>query len=350
MGPVSTSSGRSIVSDPPASAVPDSEADYIEGEWSESAGDAEAEVITLECSSGRGQRLDRFLAANLGDVSRTRIQHWIELGAVWSAARVLTAKSRLTGDEIVFVRPLPREADGSFVADPVPVDVVAESDHYLVVNKPAGLVVHPAAGNWRNTLLNGLLYRWPQQAELPRAGIVHRLDKDTSGLMVVARSEAARMSLIAQLKDRTMSRRYLALVAGKVKQGGEIDAPVGRHPRVRTRMAVVSANAGRPALTHFEPLAEGLIGQLPVTLVECRLQSGRTHQIRVHMAHRGWPLLGDELYGGPRLAIDRQALHAYQLGFVDPADGREVRWRVPLPQDMLDALVTVAINPASLFS
>lgn len=342
--------GKPIMSDLPANALPDSEADYIEGEWGDSGSDADADadVLTLVCSGGRGQRLDRFLAANLSDVSRTRIQHWIELGAVWSSARVLTAKSRLTGDETVYVRPLPREADGSFVADPVPVRVVAESAHYLVINKPAGLVVHPAAGNWRNTLLNGLLFHWPQLAELPRAGIVHRLDKDTSGLMVVARTEMARMALIAQLKDRSMSRRYLALVAGRVKQGGEIDAPVGRHPRQRTRMAVVSASTGRSALTRFEPLAEGLIGQLPVTLVECRLQTGRTHQIRVHMAHRGWPLLGDELYGGPRLAIDRQALHAYQLGFVDPADSREVRWQVPMPQDMLDALVLAGINLSGL--
>lgn len=324
-------------------------ADYIEGEWEEPGSD-EA-VLSIDCAAGAGERLDRFLASRLPDISRTRLQHWIELGSVWCESRLLSAKTRLLGHEIILVKPLPREADQSFVPDSVELDVVAESAEYLVINKPAGLVVHPGAGNWRNTLLNGLIHHWPAQAQLPRAGIVHRLDKDTSGLLVVARTEHARNSLTEQLKLRTMSRRYLALVKGRIAHDGEVEAPIGRDPSLRTRMAVARANTGKAALTHYRPLAlgqsipqvdlpggrpTGRAGETAVTLIECRLQTGRTHQIRVHMAHIKHPILGDALYGGPLGLIARQALHAYRLGFADPIDGGARYWRAPPPPDFAE--------------
>lgn len=298
----------------------------------------------IDAAPGIGERVDRFLAHTLTDVSRTRIQHWLKLGGIWCETRAISAKTRLLGNERLFVRPLPLEADQSFVADPVDVCVVEANPHYFVISKPAGLVVHPAAGNWRNTLLNGLLFHWPEQAELPRAGIVHRLDKDTSGLMVVARSERARQSFIEQLRDRSMSRRYLALAQGRLLQQTEVDAPIGRHPAQRTRMAVVDRGTGKPAQTEFRPLAWGRLGARDLTLLECRLRSGRTHQIRVHLSHRGMPLLGDALYGGDASVFPRQALHAFRLGFIDPGDQRPRHWRLPPPADLLAMLDTCGIG------
>ena len=309
--------------------------DYIEGEWDDPGVDPP--VLTVPCVEGYGQRLDRFLASRLPDVSRTRLQRWIELGSVWCESRVLSANSRLLGSEIVFVKPLPREADQSFVADPIELEVVAITEHYMVINKSAGLVVHPGAGNWRNTLMNGLIHHWPDQALLPRAGIVHRLDKDTSGLLVVARSELARQSFTEQLKDRKMSRRYLALAHGRIAAPGTVDAPIGRDPEQRTRMAVVRASTGKAAFTSYTPLAQGSIESKVISLLECRLQTGRTHQIRVHLAHIKHPILGDSLYGGAKQAIERQALHAWRLGFADPLDGALKFWKMPAPDDFLAA-------------
>ncbi len=316
--------------------------DYIEGDWDDPASDPT--VLRILCDDGAGERLDRFLASRLPEISRTRLQRWIELGSVWCETRMLSAKSRLLGSETLLVKPLPREADQSFVADPVALEVIAETQHYLVINKPAGLVVHPGAGNWRNTLLNGLIHRWPAQALLPRAGIVHRLDKDTSGLLVVARTELARQSFTDQLKDRKMSRRYLALAHGRVASAGSIEAPIGRDPSQRTRMAVVRSSSGKAALTHYVPLAQGLLESKVVSLLECRLETGRTHQIRVHLAHVKHPILGDSLYGGVRGAIERQALHAYRLGFADPADGRVKYWKMLPPSDFIAAAQACQID------
>jgi 23S rRNA pseudouridine1911/1915/1917 synthase len=318
------------------------EPDYIEGEWEEPGSDPA--VQRIDCADGAGMRLDQFLASHLPDISRTRVQRWIELGSVWCESRVLSAKSRLLGSEIVYVKPLPREADQSFVADPVALDVIAETDHYLIINKAAGLVVHPGAGNWRNTLLNGLIHRWPAQALLPRAGIVHRLDKDTSGLLVVARSELARQSFTDQLKERKMSRRYLTLAHGRIASAGSVEAPIGRDPALRTRMAVVRASYGKPALTHYLPLAQGQLEAQMISLLECRLQTGRTHQIRVHLAHIKHPILGDTLYGGTRLAIDRQALHAYRLGIADPVDSSHKSWKIAPPTDFIRASQACGID------
>ncbi|MGD9943901.1 MAG: RluA family pseudouridine synthase [Burkholderiaceae bacterium] len=302
---------------------------------------ADVEAIVLSAVSGAGQRLDRYvaeqLAPRLPGVSRTRLQHWIALGAVRCDDRVLPAKTRLTGRESIVVEPQPRDADAAFAPDPVPLDVLAEDDALLVLAKPAGLVVHPAPGNWRGTLMNGLLYHRPGLAALPRAGIVHRLDRDTSGLMVVAKTEAAMQALAAQLADRSMGRRYLALADGRCAAAGRVDAPIGRDEASRVRMAVVPASKGRAACTFYRSLAGGALGGRPVTLVECRLQSGRTHQIRVHLRSIGHPLVGDTLYGGP--AVDgfaRQALHAWRLALRHPAGGGGGCWEQPLPPDMLD--------------
>ena len=303
-------------------------ADYIEG----------GEAILLPARDAAGERVDRFvtgaLAAMGGPVSRSRVQQWLALGAVWCDERGLTASTRLAGYESIRVQPLPREADKALQPDDVPLAIVAEDDDLIVIDKPVGLVMHPAPGNWRGTILNGLLFHRPAQAGLPRAGIVHRLDKDTSGLVVVARTERAFGSLVQQLADRSVSRRYLAIVHGSAPDAGTVDAPIGRDPVSRVRMAVVPAANGRDARTHFATLARWQVEGQPVSLVECRLDTGRTHQIRVHMRSLGHPLLGDELYGGTALSIARQALHAWRLGLRHPADGSARHWISVPPADL----------------
>jgi len=308
----------------------------------EAPGDEPPSALVLEAADGVGQRVDRYLAARIEGVSRTRLQQWIALGAVHCDERALTASTRLKGDERIVVEPQPREADAAFAPDAMALEFVYEDDDLLVVDKPAGLVVHPAAGNWRGTLMNGLLHHRPALARLPRAGIVHRLDRDTSGLLVVARSERAFVSLSAQLAERSMGRRYLALALGVCRERGTIDAPIGRDPVSRVRMAVVDAERGKAARTHYERLALGRLDGRDLSLLECRLESGRTHQIRVHLRSIGHPLVGDALYGGPALAgFARQALHAWRLALRHPVDGRPMQWRSPLPAD-LRALCTAA--------
>jgi 23S rRNA pseudouridine1911/1915/1917 synthase len=313
------------------------------------APDVESASIEISASAGVGQRVDRFLAEALADrvpgLSRTRLQQWLALGAVSCAQRTLAPSTRLAGFETLQVRVLPREADQAFKPDPVPLVIVHEDDDVLVIDKQAGLVVHPAAGHWRGTLLNGLLHHRPAQALLPRAGIVHRLDKDTTGLMVVAASERALASLGAQLADRSMSRRYLALAGGAIGGPMTVDAPIGRDPRVRTRMAVVDPATGKAARTHVRPLATGQWRGVPVTLVECRLETGRTHQIRVHLQHEGHALLGDALYGGSPGVMPRQALHAWRLAFAHPDGSGQKAWRAEPPGDLTDAMRVCGIEP-----
>jgi len=306
----------------------------------------DGERLVIEGGARAGERLDRFLARTLPQFSRTRLQRWIAIGAVNCDQRPVAASTRLSGLERIEVEPQPLEAEQAFVAEPVPLVVVHEDADVLVIDKPAGLVVHPAAGNWSGTLLNGLLHRDAGQAGLPRAGIVHRLDKDTSGLMVVARNEAARMALAAQLADRSMSRRYLAIVAGRCAASGTIDAPIGRDPSNRLRMAVVEAGRGRVARTDFRRLAAGRIGTREVSLVECRLHTGRTHQIRVHLRSVGHPLLGDALYNGPTGSPwpMRQMLHAWRLSFTHPAGGRQCAFRRGPPADLVACLQVAGID------
>jgi 23S rRNA pseudouridine1911/1915/1917 synthase len=293
--------------------------------------DGPGDPVVVDARLGAGQRLDRFLASTLADVSRTRLQRWIALGAVTVDGASVLPRRLLRGPERIEVRPLPREADRSFAPDPVPLVIVHEDADLMVVDKPAGLVTHPAPGHWRGTLMNGLLHRHPDAAALPRAGIVHRLDKDTSGLMMVARSEPAYERLVASLAARRVSRRYLAAVEGRVPPRFDVDAPIGRDPRDRLRMAVVASGLGKPALTRVERLAVST-GE---SLIECRLETGRTHQIRVHLAHRGHPLVGDLTYGGrARDGFARQALHAWRLGVEHPRSGVPLRFASGVPPDL----------------
>lgn len=242
-------------------------------------------------------------------------------------------KTRLNGGETIEVEaaPLP-EMLADVPEGDIPLEIVFEDEHILVVNKQAGLVVHPGSGNWSGTLLNALLAHDPALAEVPRAGIVHRLDKDTSGLMVVAKTLMAQTDLVRQLQARTVKRHYAALVIGNPPPTGTIDEPIDRHPVQRTKMTVIAG--GREARTHFRVIErfEGC------AWVECILDTGRTHQIRVHMAHLGFPLIGDPVYGMKRqlpmaAGFNRQALHAFQLGLRHPHTGRDLLWKVPLAED-----------------
>ncbi|MEN9760353.1 MAG: Ribosomal large subunit pseudouridine synthase [Pseudomonadota bacterium] len=306
---------------------------------------ASHDLLEVDAASGAGERVDRFLARQLPRYSRTRIQRWIDQGAVRWDEQVLSCSYRLTGAETIQVEPQPIEADHAFGPEAVPLSIIHQDDALIVLDKAPGLVVHPAAGNWHGTVLNGLLHHDAKLASLPRAGIVHRLDKDTSGLMVVARTEASMLRLGQQLADRSMGRRYFALVQGAAPMTGSAEAPIGRDPVLRTRMAVVDPPRGKHARTDFRCLAStsGVFGT--VSLLECRLHTGRTHQIRVHLQHLGFPLVGDPVYGRRSdLPLARQALHAWQLSLRHPEDGREQTWRADLPEDFQRLLHQVGIE------
>lgn len=297
--------------------------------------------------SAAGERLDAVIAA-LTDLSRSRVQRLIRSGEVSLGGLVVSGRPKLVGGERVSISvqsepPLEHEPDASVV-----LNVVHEDADVFVLEKAAGLVMHPAPGARTGTLLNGLLALDQNLARLPRAGIVHRLDKDTTGLLVVARSARALTSLTSQLQARSVSRRYQALVVGTPVAGGTVDQPIGRHPVDRKRMAVRSA--GREAITHYR-IARRFKAH---TLLDVKLETGRTHQIRVHMAHQRLPLVGDSVYGGRFRApasvsealrarlrhFPRQALHAAELAFEHPGDGQRKSWQRPLPADM-QALIDV---------
>jgi len=291
-----------------------------------------------------GERLDKVLAKVFPEFSRSRLQGWIEAQRVRVDGKPAKVRQPVPLGAVIELVPdlLPEQL--AFTPEPVPLDVVYEDDALVVINKPAGVVVHPAAGNWSGTILNGLLHRYGERAAgLPRAGIVHRLDKDTSGLMVVARTLEAQTDLVRQLQARTVKRRYLALVWGNMPDQGTIDAPIGRDPRERTRMAVVAGAAGKPARTHYRRVDSTLWHGQPVSAIHCDLETGRTHQIRVHCAHIKHPLLGDPVYGHARGrrsvaalpgGFARQALHAWRLGLIHPVTGRAMQWRADVPDDM----------------
>ena len=287
-----------------------------------------------------GARLDQALAAGVPEFSRSYLQQLIEAGAVTVNGVVATkssAKVRAGDKGCIELRPTPQSQ--AFKPETIALDVVFEDEHLLVVNKPAGLVVHPAPGNWSGTLLNGLLGRDPKAMLLPRAGIVHRLDKDTSGLMVVARTRAAMDALVEMIAARDVSRQYLALAhhAWTGPRQRQVEAAVGRDPRNRLRMAVVDLThqAGKTASTGFTLLDNADKG----CWVQCTLQTGRTHQIRVHMASIGHALVGDTLYGGHAVAgMERQALHAFRLAFEHPFTQAALEFYAPLPPDMTAAL------------
>jgi 23S rRNA pseudouridine1911/1915/1917 synthase len=313
--------------------------DYSDGGGAASEPDPEAatESLQLEAREGAGDRIDRYLARVLAPVSRTRIQRWFSLGAIQLDGASVLPSRRLAGSEHIDVTPVPHEAEQAFRPDPIALSIVHEDEHLMVIDKPAGLVVHPAAGHWRGTLMNGLLHARPDSARLPRAGLVHRLDKDTSGLILVARSEAAFDRLTRALAERTVHRTYLAICAGQWPQSRTLDAPIGRDPRQRLRMAVLEPGRGRVARTHVHP-----ISQTPgYSAVCCQLDTGRTHQIRVHLASAGHPLLADALYGGPAHPhLKRQALHAVALGLHHPVTGAALQFRSPLPADLQAALTS----------
>jgi 23S rRNA pseudouridine1911/1915/1917 synthase len=301
--------------------------------------------IELTAAGAAGERLDRFLAAQLPQFSRTRLQRWIAMGAVRWDERLLDRRHRLCGLERITVEPQVIEAEQAFGPEPVPFVVHHEDSAVVVVDKSSGLVVHPAAGHWSGTLLNGLLHRYPGQSTLPRAGIVHRLDRDTSGLMVVARTESAMSILGAQLADRSMGRRYLAIVQGEAPASGDIEASLGRDPGNRLRFAVLTGAGARHARTEFRRIASGRIGARKISLIECRLHTGRTHQIRVHMKHVGMPIVGDTLYGGfADPSCPRQALHAWRLSLRHPELDRWVRWCAAPPRDITELAACAGID------
>ena len=287
-------------------------------------------------------RLDQALAKLCPQHSRSRLQHWIREGRVrLSGQAVLETKHKLWGGEMLELFEGTDERAQAAQAEAMDLDIVFEDASLIIIDKPAGLVVHPGSGNWSGTLQNALLHHAPQLENVPRAGIVHRLDKDTSGLMVVAKTLEAQTALVRQLQARSVKRYYQALVRGNLERGGTVDAPIGRHPSQRTKMAVV-AN-GKPARTHYRVVERFL----DCTLVDCALETGRTHQIRVHLMSIGHPLVGDPVYGtgasriprGP--TFGRQALHARRLGLVHPESGKSMQWKSALPEDFATILEQV---------
>lgn len=286
-------------------------------------------------------RLDQALARALPQYSRARLQSWIEEGAIEVDGRRLRAKDKVLGGERVHIE-AQLEVDEQVAAEEMPLEVVFKDRAMLVINKPPGMVVHPGAGNSRHTLQNALLALDPKLNVVPRAGLVHRLDKDTSGLLVVARTPEVHTALVAALAEREVGRHYIALCNGVLTAGGTIDEPIGRHRSQRTRMAVRSD--GRPSVTHYRIIKRFRAH----TLLHVELESGRTHQIRVHLAHIGYPVVGDPVYGGRRRvpagasptliealqSFKRQALHAARLRLTHPVSGKAVEWKAPLPADM----------------
>lgn len=300
--------------------------------------------IDAACS---GMRLDQAAAQVFPEYSRARLQQWIKDGELRLDGRQARGKDKVLGGEELTLTP-PEETLAGHEAEAMALDILYEDGSVLVLNKPAGMVVHPAAGNYSGTLLNGLLAHKPALSGVPRAGIVHRLDKDTSGLMVVALTLQAHQDLVGQLQERSVSRVYDAVVQGVLPAGGTVNAAMGRHPVNRQKRAVSRGEEAREAVTHYRVAGR----YRSHTHLRCSLETGRTHQIRVHMAHIGHPIVGDPLYGGrvkppkgaaPELLeylqrFRRQALHAGALGFIHPESGAYVEWECQLPRDMQDLL------------
>ena len=306
---------------------------------------SETDIREFEVSADAyGQRLDQVVVDLLPDFSRSRIQKWIKQGNVLVNQKQFKAKAKLKGGEQLRIT-IEAEEQGEWQAEDIPLDIVYEDDSLLVINKPVNMVVHPAVGNYSGTMLNALLFHCPELINIPRAGIVHRLDKDTSGLLVVAKTLTAQTHLVKQLQKRAFEREYEAIVMGEMTGGGIVDAPIGRHPTQRVKMAVVkNPNNGKEAITHYR-IKERLHDY---TCVQVRLETGRTHQIRVHMAYINYPVVGDSIYAGRlRLPADcseelkqyllgfkRQALHARKLGLKHPQSGEWIEWEREAPEDM----------------
>jgi 23S rRNA pseudouridine1911/1915/1917 synthase len=277
-----------------------------------------------------GQRLDVVIAQLVPDLSRSRLAAWIKSGEIQLDGKAASPKSKVWAGAAIAMRAT-ETAQNEDAPEEIALDLIYQDSEILVMNKPPGLVVHPGAGNWEGTVLNALLHIAPQVRDVPRAGIVHRLDKDTSGLMVVAKTLEAQTSLVRQLQARTVQREYVALVHGHIPSPQIIEGNIGRHPTQRTKMAVVDFN-GKEARTHVKPLEHFEAH----TLVQCKLETGRTHQIRVHLSHVGHPLVGDPQYGKRKSLpeFDRQALHAKFLALVHPKSGKAMHWNAELPDDL----------------
>lgn len=292
-----------------------------------------------------GSRLDIVIAKEYPEYSRTHIKRWIEKGFLTLNGKQVKPRTKIMGNEIVEIRAEEEELIKDLPED-MDIDIIFEDEDLIVVNKASNLVVHPGAGNKKGTLVNGLLAYNKNLSFLPRAGIVHRLDKNTSGLLISAKNESTYINLVRQLKERLISRKYLALVVGEPISGGKIDEPLGRHPRFRTKQAVVKK--GKNALTFYK-IVEKYRGY---SLLEASLSTGRTHQIRVHFSYLGYPIVGDNTYGGKRKfpagisemtrekisQFPRQALHASKLQFRHPQTGNKVSLHAPLPRDMSDLI------------
>ncbi|WP_373081900.1 23S rRNA pseudouridine(1911/1915/1917) synthase RluD [Zhongshania sp.] len=297
-----------------------------------------------------GDRFDQVAAQLFPEYSRSRLQTWIKSGELTVNGEVQRTRDKVYEDDKLALH-AELQSEVRWEAEKIELDIVYEDDHVMVINKPAGLVVHPGAGNPDGTLLNALLNHFPDIATVPRAGIVHRLDRDTTGLMIAAKTLEAHTSLVAQLQAREVHREYDAVVFGTMTGGGTVDEPMGRHPRQRTKMAV-SQIGGKEAITHYRVTRRFLNH----THIRCFLETGRTHQIRVHMAHIKYPLIGDPLYAGrPRLpkgasevlitqlrGFGRQALHARRLELEHPISGDTMSWEVPLPEDMKALLAVLS--------
>ena len=305
-----------------------------------------------------GERLDKALAQLIPDVSRSRLQQWVGAGAVRVNGQAVIARHTLAFGDLVGIEPQPAPDAAAYTPEPMALDVVFEDDTILVLNKPPKLVVHPAAGHWSGTLLNGLLAYAPALTEVPRAGIVHRLDADTSGLMVVAKTLAAQTDLVRQLQARTVRREYWALVLGVPPGRGVIDAAIGRDPRNPLRFRVSTTESAKSARTHFALIDSTRAASTEISWVACRLETGRTHQIRVHLDHVGHPLIGDPLYrrklpprGGDTAswtAFERQALHACQLSLDHPVTRRRLTWFHSPAPDLARLMGDLGFRPLDL--
>ncbi|MDE2400918.1 MAG: RluA family pseudouridine synthase [Burkholderiales bacterium] len=320
-------------------------------DWSGESPDVSEEVTPMPSREGivapaqHGQRLDAWLVSLASEFSRNHLKGLIEAGCVRVDGKVIDSPSRkVSSGQRVWVELRPTAQSQAFVPEAMDLPIVFEDEHLLVINKPPGLVVHPAAGHWNGTLMNGLLAHHAGAVNLARAGIVHRLDKDTSGLMVVGKTLEAVTALSRAIADRVVTRQYKALVHGAVPEGFTIDAPIGRDPASRVKMAVVAS--GKPARTDVRRLCEAEIEEAgpngpvwrTISGVECTLHTGRTHQIRVHLASRRHPLVADAVYAGaPALDLTRQALHAFRLAFDHPITGQALQFDAPLPKDLAQA-------------